>query len=43
MLDKGIEVDVVFAKATRQTIIVGEELFDHQSLRKEQESGLQLH
>jgi acetyl-CoA carboxylase carboxyltransferase component len=43
MLDKAIEADVVFARPTAQTIIVGQKLFQHQSLRKEQEGGFQLH
>jgi len=43
MLDKAIGVDFVFTWPTAQITIVGEEVFQHQSLRKEQESGFQLH
>jgi len=41
MLDKAVGVDFVWP--TAQVTIVGEKVFQHQSLRKEQESGFQLH
>lgn len=35
MLDKAMEADFIFAWPTAQVTIVGEEVFQHQSLRKE--------